>query len=90
MSTVAGMPSQKTKLEKGDDPMKRMSIKRDEKQEIKFTFKPISLIDFGDEESMKTRRAELENLQPLSKGDKLIEINMRSLVSKDNEPQYFL
>ena len=60
--------------------MKRLSIKRDEKQEIKFTFKPISLIDFGDEESMKTRRAELENLQPLSKGDKLIEINMRLIL----------
>ena len=71
---------------------KRVSMKNDDvpTKEIKFAFKPISLIDFGKDGSIGTQRAELENLQPLNKGESTIEINTRSLINMDNEPTYFL
>jgi hypothetical protein len=94
MSTVIGVQSKKTMIEVIDDKSsdKRVSLKNDDKpsKEIKFAFKPISLIDFGKDGSIGTRRAELENLQPLNKGESTIEINTRSLINMDNEPTYFL
>ena len=92
MSTVVGTTSNKT-LDVDDDSSngKRKSLRDDiEKKEIKFTFKPISTIEFGDTDGVKSLRAELENLEPINKGDMTMEINMRSMISMDNEPTYFL
>ena len=91
MSTVAGTTG-KNLLDDDVPKEKRKSQLQEEgkKTELKFTIKPKYSKDEKNIDMSKMSREEFINLEPMVKGERNVDINLRSMVTQDNEPTYFL
>ena len=52
------------------------------------SFEPVVQIQ-ATTDKIKLRKEKVDNLSPLKRDETIVEINLRSVVTMDNEPMYF-